>query len=431
MLKQILNAMRTGLLEIRAHKTRSVLSFLSIAVGSVVFMDAFASIYHTYKMVRMQKETSGIARLRIAPQYSNWGDVESSKKRDAGVLTYDDVVDLKTKMPELFMVSPEANDWDVVSYKDRRFLSSMSGITPEWRKRDFFYKLRGRFLDWDDVKNTVRVCVVIKRAIPPPSNSLYKAVRQSYDYTRKIKDFIAHTDLLGKTIKLNKFDFTVIGVLEELPESKRPMNGFSFGQSSVLAPITTMQKYGIVDTRRSLELEIDTGEEQTFYDKLKNIKQFLQIRFGDLEAFSVQDKMDDYKSKVRQSIMNAMATLSLGMLAFIAGGIGIMNVTLATVFARTKEIGIRRALGASRWDIMLQFMVEGVMLGLMGGLLGSVLGYFWGGPIKVILGMPQVYVEPWMALIAILIAAFTAFAFAIYPAWLAASLKPADALRTE
>ena len=183
--------------------------------------------------------------------------------------------------------------------------------------------------------------------------------------------------------------------------------------------------------QQSLDINIDTGSEQSFDESLRKINNFLKIRFGDGDFFIVENQLEMIREKIAASIKSALVTISLGMLAFLAGGIGIMNVTLATVFARTREIGVRRAIGASRRDIMLQFIVEAVMLGLIGGVLGSALGYLWGVPVKVMLGMGGSPIKAWMPLVAVLIAAFTAFVFAIYPAWVAAGLKPADALRAE
>jgi len=427
--RSLLNAAKTGFTEIWAHKTRSVLSFLAIAAGSVVFIDAFSAIFATYARLEKQKEISGMARMKISQNYSQTYSSPDDYVPPP-VFRYEDVLRLREKMPELYMVSPEGRDWrNVLSYGDQRLTTSVMGVTPEWTKRDFIYTLRGRFLDWNDVENKLRVCVLVKKAAPPPGFD--KAMMKKYNFTGGFDMLVAHNDMLGKMVNIDGFTFTVIGILEELPYSKRtrPITGNS-QDYKILAPVTTLVHYNFIG-QQSLDINIDTGSEQNYDESMRKINNFLKIRFGDGDFFIVENQLEGIRERIAESIKSALVTISLGMLAFLAGGIGIMNVTLATVFARTREIGVRRAIGASRRDIMLQFIVEAVMLGLIGGVLGSALGYLWGVPVKVMLGMGGSPVKPWMPLVSVFIAAFTAFIFAIYPAWVAAGLKPADALRAE
>ncbi len=429
-MRALLNAVKTGLTEIWAHKTRSVLSFLAIAAGSVVFIDAFSAIVDTYARLEKQKEVSGIARMRISQNYSQtYSSPDDYVPPPA--MSYEDVEKLREKVPGLYMVSPEGRDWrNVLEYGGERMTTALTGVTPEWTKRDFIYTLKGRFLDWHDLENKLRVCVLIKEAPPPPGFD--KTMKKKYNFTGGYDTLVTHNDMVGKTVKIDGYTFTVIGVLEEIPYSKRTRSFVnSYQDYKVLAPVTTLIHYNFINSYQSLDVNIDAGAEKDFDDYMKKVGNFLKIRFGDEEFFVIENQLEDIREKIAASVRSGLVTISLGMLAFLAGGIGIMNVTLATVFARTKEIGVRRAVGASRSDIMLQFIVEAVMLGLIGGVLGSALGYLWGVPIKVMVGMDASPIKAWMPMVSVLIAASTAFVFAIYPAWVAAGLKPADALRAE
>jgi putative ABC transport system permease protein len=311
-------------------------------------------------------------------------------------------------------------------------VTSLYGVTPEWTKRDFVYRLRGRFIDQRDMDERNRVCVVVRKAPPAPASRFEKAQRKRWDYTSAFDVLSSHADLLGRSVKLENRAFTVVGVLEELPASRRPASLLEGrGDYQVLAPVTTLMQAGILGQWQSLDLNIDVGDEEGFDDSMRLIKDWLKSRYGDEEAFIIENQLERIKDRIAESMKTALMTISLGMLAFIAGGIGIMNVTLATVFSRTTEIGIRRAVGASRGDIMLQFVVEAVMLGAIGGVLGSAAGWLWGVPGKVLLGLERSPIQPWMPLVSVLIAALTAFVFALYPAWVAAGLKPADALRSD
>ena len=432
-MKPLWNAARTGFAEIWAHKTRSALSFLAIAVGSVVFIDSFSSIVETFERLRRQKEVSGIARMKVSQnQATNWSTPD--EYNPPPIIHYEDVQALREKLPDAFMVSPEGRDWrNVLEYDGKRLVASVHGVTPEWVKRDFIYALKGRFLDWKDVEDSLRVCVIIRRAAPPPTSGYGKAQeRKRWDYAPQFDVFATHTDLLGKTIKLDGVAFTVVGVLEELPFSKRPATVWGSSRDyKILAPVTTLVRYSFIGPNQSLEVNVDAGAEADFDKTLRLVRDFLKIHYGDEDRFVIENQLELIKERIASSMKASFMAISLGMLAFIAGGIGIMNVTLATVFSRTTEIGIRRALGADRGDIMLQFVVEAVMLGTIGGVLGSAAGWVWGVPVKVILGLSASPIKPWMPAVSVLIAALTAFVFAIYPAWVAAGLNPADALRAE
>jgi putative ABC transport system permease protein len=432
--RAFLNAVKTGLAEIRLHKMRSVLSFMAIAVGSVVFIDSFSAIVATYDRLQKQKEISGIARLEIS-QNNDLVFSNPDTYTPPPAITFEDVVRLRNALPQLYMVSPEARGWhNVLEYGGRRVVTVLTGVTPEWAKRDFTYTLKGRFLDWRDIEKKLKVCVIVKKAVPPPPGGFFVTWRKIWDsYMNGFDVLVSHNDLLGRTVLLDGFTFTVVGILEEIPESRRTAVLMPRDQEryKVLAPITTLTHYKYIDEEDSVDVSVDTGDERTFEESMKQIENFLKVRFGDSNYFEIDNTMENINEKIAASMKDSLMTISLGMLAFLAGGIGIMNVTLATVFARIKEIGIRRAVGASRGDIMMQFIVEAAMLGLIGGILGSILGYLWGVQVKVMLGMEASPIKLWMPAVSVVIAALTAFLFAIYPAWVAASLKPADALRTE
>ncbi|HOW89998.1 MAG TPA: ABC transporter permease, partial [Elusimicrobiales bacterium] len=409
----------------------SVLSFLAVAVGSVVFIDAFAAIVHVHGRLQEQKRVSGTARFRIV---QNRGRVFSDpdEYRPPPPFAYEDVRDLKSSLPWLYMVSPEGTGGrNSFEYGGRRVFTRISGVTPEWTKRDFVYRLRGRFLDWNDVEDKRRVCVVIRKAPPaPPSSSKRRRVKE-WNPMVPFDVLVSHSDLLGRTVKLNDITFTVVGVLDELPASRRPQLLTGSGRARVLAPVTTLAHYNFIRGSSSLEVTVDAGGEKDADKAMKYVRNFLKVRFGDEEYFLIENQMSMLQEILRKSVKDSLINISLGMLAFIAGGIGIMNVTLATVFSRVKEIGVRRALGASRGDIMLQFMVEAVMLGFIGGALGSSAGYVWGVPIKVMLGLDPSPIRLWMPAVSVIIATVTAFLFSVYPAWVAAGMRPAEALRTE
>ena len=133
--------------------------------------------------------------------------------------------------------------------------------------------------------------------------------------------------------------------------------------------------------------------------------------------------------RVKDALADLKKMLFLGLIAMIAGGIGIMNVTMAVIFSRTKEIGIRRALGATKRDILAQFLVESMLLGLCGSFAGMLLGYT--AVVYMAADASQMTFSWWVVALSVLIALVTSFLFALYPAWQASKLRPVDALKYE
>ena len=176
-------------------------------------------------------------------------------------------------------------------------------------------------------------------------------------------------------------------------------------------------------------IRILTGKESTARIAAKSLTSFLRSRFGPEEKPNIEFFSDTLQTELKNARKSLNKMLFMGIIAMIAGGIGIMNVTMAVIFSRTKEIGIRRALGASRKDILFQFLVEAMLLGFLGSCAGMVLGYI--AVLHLAKDISQMTFAWWVVALSVLIALITSFLFALYPAWQAAKLKPVDALRSD
>ena len=261
---------------------------------------------------------------------------------------------------------------------------------------------KGRRISAIDIENSSKVCILGSSI----SESLFNLV-----------------DPAGETIKLDGDNYTVIGVLTE--------QGSSMGNNIdnlIVIPLTTA-KYFDEDTNIN-NLYIKVKDENSIDDTIENIGSYIE---------STLYITDDYYSVTSQSSMlEAMSSISstltlllggIASISLIVGGIGVMNVMLVSVTERTKEIGIRKSLGARRVDILVQFLIEALVLSLLGGLLGVVLGIGLGG-------VAQNFGYTFTAKRSIIWIAFGSSAaigliFGIFPAYRAAKLKPIDALRTE
>ena len=168
----------------------------------------------------------------------------------------------------------------------------------------------------------------------------------------------------------------MIGVLTPPARDKDPRWN-SWSTPHALVPITAFQQSfprAAENPDAVDEIRIDTGDEKTLAARRRQVEAILKRRHRGEEDFEIRDEREAIESRMEEMRKNVKAGLALGFVALLAGGIGIMNVTLATIFARVREIGIRRAIGAGRADIMAQFLLEAVMLGAAGGVAGVALG---------------------------------------------------------
>lgn len=231
------------------------------------------------------------------------------------------------------------------------------------------------------------------------------------------------SDPIGEEIKVDGDKYTVVGVLEE--------QGTSMGNdidNMILIPITTAKYLGEDTNINNLYIKVENEDmlEQTINDLENYIRQHLEISTSYFSVSS-QDSVID----TMESVTNTMSLLLGGIasISLIVGGIGVMNVMLVSVTERTKEIGIRKSLGAKSRDILLQFLVEALVLSLLGGIIGVALGFIIGNIVEKFdyTFQPSVFI----VLIAFSSSAMIGLAFGIFPAYRAAKLNPIEALRTE
>jgi putative ABC transport system permease protein len=236
----------------------------------------------------------------------------------------------------------------------------------------------------------------------------------------KYKSYAERHDWVGKQVRFEDAVFTVVGELRPPPRDLDP-RWDAWDTPEAFVTLTAFQDRLKQGDKRSDPVDkifVDTGDEATLSARKRDIEAILKRRHRGEVDFEVKSARED--------------GLTLGVVALLAGGIGIMNVTMATIFARVKEIGIRRAVGAERSDIMGQFLMEAAMLGLAGGIAGvclGLLGVQWlssGGGQREVAKLTLshcIYVTALASLVSAL--------FAAGPAWQASKLDPVEALRAE
>lgn len=419
-----------GLLEIRTHKLRSFLSFLGVMVGVASVLLTLSFLRGMQEKMRRGIELSGPGRMQIDHKRMDDAEIQRQGGRRE-FLTLEDARAIRRQFPELAMVSAEGETWTNFVFQDIRDDVGVKGVTPEFRKRDWIYALRGRVFDESDMARAARVCVLIQKG-EPGKKSWWK--KYYADYMRDpIDKVFQRYDPLGREILLYNRLFTVVGVLREPNEDDDP-RWFRWGDwHRIYVPLTTFKKYIDTDEPEQVEsVEVDTGSEATTAFHTDQIRRLLAVRHrGQSGFFTIRNRAEMMQESMKDNRMMGYVFLIVGAISLLAGGIGIMNVSLAVVYSRIREIGIRRAVGATRLDILVQFVLESMLLSFLGGLGGVVLGGVGVWQVPKYAKDVDALVTPGIVLLCLGISVAVGLFFSIYPAWQAAKLDPVEALRYE
>jgi putative ABC transport system permease protein len=417
----LVQSVRVALRALGANKLRAGLTMLGIIIGISAVIVLISVGQGVQSVVADQMQSIGSNLIFVMP-----GELEASRTSVQGMLrsvnistlTYSDALAMadRRNVPDLVGVAPEFVANATVVFGSKSAQTSVAGVTPSYPEVRNFYPAMGTFLSQDDLRSRSRVA------------ALGQSVAEEL-FPRGINP-------IGQTIKINRVPFRVIGVMEE-----KGASSFSDDNDVVFVPLTTAETrlfsgrdlsgdytVSVIYGKAADESRLEAARDQI----VRILRRQHGLRYStDENDFTVLTQKD--VGEVLQSL-TAILTAFLGLIAAISllvGGIGIMNIMLVSVTERTREIGIRKAVGAKRRDILAQFLIEAVVLSLFGGLIGIAIG------VSGTIGATQAVEDLTLSLSPATILMSTGFSslvglfFGIYPAMRAARLNPIDALRYE
>jgi putative ABC transport system permease protein len=410
----VLESMRVALRSLGANKLRSTLTMLGIIIGVGAVIALLSIGQGAGAAITEQVQGIGSNLIIVFP-----GAVtRAGQPPTSGTLTLTDSNALEDRVccPSIAVVAPVYQRTAQISYGGNNVNSQVTGVTPSYEAVRNWRTASGRFIDERDLQTSARVTVIGKATA---------------------KNLFGTQDPIGKSIKINRIPFKVIGVMVE----KGGTSMFGGNQDDVLfVPLTTagQRLFGSAaqtpqGALRVSSVLISAVNEKQIDAAMAQITQVLR------ERHKIQYQQDDFTVLSQKDLLGALnqitdiLTLFLAAIAAISllvGGIGIMNIMLVSVTERTREIGIRKAIGARRKDIMTQFLIEAVTMSVAGGVIGILFGAAIGVVVNAT-GVIKTTLDPTSVMLAVGFSVAVGLFFGLYPAARAAGLHPIEALRYE
>jgi putative ABC transport system permease protein len=388
----------------RSSKTRFLLTMLGMVIGS-------ASIVLTITVGLTGKQyaldtISGLGPNKVEMQYAGGDVMGPDNVTSPDYMTRDDMKAVDEQVPDIIASSPMLEYHDRIAVgngvtKDAMIL----GVSPQYKKVRNLRVLSGRFFDDQDAATHAQVTVVVKFMAEELFGSPGAAI--------------------GKTLSIKGIPFLVIGVFEE---STNTYGQSEISEHTMLVPYEVARRFTGTDTLKEIFFSMQTAKEVE--PAAARITQIIHNRHRGTSVYKAATLTDILATLVKVTDMLTIVLVLGSTITLIVSGVGIMNSMLANVQARIREIGIRKALGATRREIRLQFLTESVFLSLCGGAIGTLTGIALPLSVRFFTDF-VVPINPWSAVIAMATSAIVGIIFGTLPASRAANLDPVETLKYE
>ncbi len=408
--------LRMALSAIWNHKLRSFLTLIGIIAGVASIIGVMTGISVVQRTIEHEMSVLGSTVFQVQKQLSGPSTREErlrAAKRPPTTVANANAI--RENVSTVSLVGSELWDYGhVVRYRER--VSSpnktICGGTPEYPPNNTHYVAYGRNITHEDVKIGRSVCVIG-----------YAIAQELFPWT----------DPVNKIIKVDGRKFMVVGVFEE----KKSAFGANF-DNYILMPITKFQRvYGMRfgnGAERSVNITVRAKSPDLLQDAIAETRAIMRRERGlkpnDEDNFTIFSNDSQIKTFNQNTAGIKVGAFVIGIVALVVAGIGIMNIMLVSVTERTREIGIRKSLGAKHKNILSQFLLEAIILSNIGGVIGVVIGFGLGNLVSAFTGFPVNVPLNW-AVTGLVFCTSVGLIFGMWPAYKAASLRPVEALRYE
>jgi putative ABC transport system permease protein len=405
-----------GFQNLLQHKMRSLLTMLGMIFGVAAVVSMMSIGAGARQQVMAFIEQLGVRNILIEARESvSWDDLQKVRKLSPG-LSFQDYRVINANVTGIVESTPRKRFVpSKMIPKPQRDMPTVYGVQPNYLRIAGLGVVSGRFFDQDETNRSAPVAV------------LGQAARQN---------LFGYEDPIGKFVKVNEQWFRVIGVVGPMLSASTPIEGVPTQDLNNLIYVPLYAAVNrLEDVRSDMKDEIDgiylqlkTADDTTETSEVvRSILNASHREAGDFQVIVPAELLAEQRrtQRIFDIVMVAIASISL-----LVGGIGIMNIMLASILERTREIGVRRAIGARQRDIVRQFLVEAVLISFSGGLIGIVVGFVLSRAIAMLAGWSTIMTFSSIAL-AFVFSVSVGLLFGIYPARKAARLDPVEAIRYE
>ena len=402
----LLNALLIAIKEIRRNILRSILTILGIVIGvaSVIAMVMIGDGTTANVTANIEKLGSNMLNVRVGQEKRGAPRDDNSAKP----FKIEDITAIKNEVSNLKGVTAENSSMANVVFGNKSNSSLIVGTTNDYFIIKDWEVEQGRIFEEGELSSGKSVCIL---------------------GTTVVKNLFGDENPIGATIKIKNFPCSVIGVLASKGAS-------SFGRDQDEVVITPLKMY-----QRKIQGNLDVSsiivsvmEEKYIEDAKEQIISLMQdrraVKVGESDNFHIRDMKDILNTMTSTTKMLTYLLGSIAAISLLVGGIGIMNIMLVSVTERTREIGIRLAIGAMQSEVLLQFLIEAIVLSTLGGIIGIFLGLGVGYMVVGIFDLPYI-INTQIILISFIFSTLIGVVFGYFPARKAARLNPIDALRYE